>query len=367
MKYFSTTLRALPLLMALFFFLSPVIVVSVYAQGTSKPSISGDEVCGKITGYNSDGSPIINKCQLTDLSKIVKNALTAVIAIGLPLLVVFVTYRFVMAWFSLQQGNANAYKDALSKSTNAILGFFIIVALMGGLFFVVLKYFGIKDSLIGIPLFRASFLDMLATHAYAQERYLPNFFPSNDIYDLLMAALRLVMRFFIYPALIVIWVWTGFSFVAAQGAPAELLKAKKWFMWAVITTVVIFVVQMFLLALQGTVERVLPASSSQTTTTSGSGSVTGGSGVSNPVNTPPNNQAGAACSVAGTAGVLNANGACITSTSPTTNSTAGSYGGANYDSRILGGGDFACSVKNGGTCRQGGVIGTCSDWICIKG
>jgi len=255
MKYFSTLLRALPLLMVLFFVLSPVMIISAYAAGTSKPSISGDEVCGK---WDDVEKKIVKPCDITVITTIIKNALKVVIAIGLPLLVIFVTYRFVMAWFSLQQGNANAYKDALSKSTNAILGFFIIVAMIGGLFFVILKYFGIKDTLLGIPLFKTSFLDVFATHVYADERYLPNFFVSNDIYELLMAALRLVMRFFIYPALVVIWVWTGFAFISAQGAPAELLKAKKWFMWAVITTIVIFVVQMFISALQGTVEAILP-------------------------------------------------------------------------------------------------------------
>jgi hypothetical protein len=240
---------ALPVLLAVLFISIPASVIPVHAQ-SSKASVSGDEVCG---------ADQYHECKLSDIPNIMKSAIKIVIALGLPLLVVFVTYRFVMAWFALQQGNANAYKEALKKSTNAVLGFFLIVAIFGGLFVVVLKYFGIKDNLLNIPIIKGAFFDVFATHAYAADgQYLPNFFGSNDIYDLITSAIRLIMRFFVYPALLVMWVWTGFSFVAAQGAPDALVKAKKWFMWAVITTLVIFMVQAFLTALHGTVEKILP-------------------------------------------------------------------------------------------------------------
>lgn len=50
---------------------------------------------------------------------------------------------------------------------------------------------------------------------------------------------------------------------------------------------------------------------------------------------------------------------------PTPNTSAGSNGGANYDSRRTGIADFGCSTRNGGTCRSGGLPGTCSDFNCI--
>jgi hypothetical protein len=58
-------------------------------------------------------------------------------------------------------------------------------------------------------------------------------------------------------------VWTGFSFVFAQGKPEMLAKAKKWLMWAFVSTLVIFLLQGFLVAVQGTVMKILPGTSSQ--------------------------------------------------------------------------------------------------------
>jgi hypothetical protein len=76
----------------------------------------------------------------------------------------------------------------------------------------------------------------------------------------MLKILALVIRFFIYPALIVIWVWTGFAFVLAQGKPDALSKAKKLLVWATISTFVVVMIQAFLFAAKGTVEEILPGS-----------------------------------------------------------------------------------------------------------
>ena len=82
----------------------------------------------------------------------------------------------------------------------------------------------------------------------------------NDLMDVILAILRVVMRFFIYPGLIVMWVWTGFSFVLAQGAPEALTKAKRLLVWAIVSTLVIVMIQGFLVVVQGTLKKVFPAS-----------------------------------------------------------------------------------------------------------
>lgn len=188
------------------------------------------------------------------LGSIIKGVLTLVISIGLPLLFIFVAYRFVMAWFSLQQGNANAYKDALQKAGNAIVGFLIVVVLIGGGLYTILSFFGVKPEFLKV-------LDLFSggvfQHAHAQSTQFINPTKYGNLYDFILGALRLVMRFFIYPALIVIWVWTGFSFVLAQGAPEALSKAKKWLMMAFITTLVIVVLQGFLIALRNSVTNII--------------------------------------------------------------------------------------------------------------
>ena len=200
------------------------------------------------------------KCEIggeNGFGSMVKGVLALVISIGLPLLFIFVAYRFVMAWFALQQGNAGAYKEALQKAWQAIFGFLIVVILIGGGLYTILAFFGADPRVLKIlQLF--SITDFLPfQHAVAQERLLPNYGPGATLYEFILNALRLIMRFFIYPSLIVIWVWTGFSFVMAQGAPDALTKAKKWLLWAFITTLIIIVLQGFLLALRNSVNKVL--------------------------------------------------------------------------------------------------------------
>ena len=276
---FFKTHKAAPLLLALMIVLGGSLVV-VHAQ-TAAASISGDTLCG-----SWNGTAIVKRCGLPQIGTMMKSVLKLVIGLGLPLLVVFVVYRFIMAWFALQQGNAGAYKLALKQSGNAIIGFFFVVALFGGLLMVVLKYFGVKDQPLQLL---KLFSDAFIPHAYAQTTQLPNFIGANNLYDLILSILRLVMMFFVYPALIVIWVWTGFAFVMAQGAPEALNKAKKWLMWAVVTTLVIFLLQAFLTAAKGTVEKVLPDLTTTTTTTTNTG--------------PAPGQPGAVCANGGMIGV----------------------------------------------------------------
>lgn len=258
MKTFFKNTTILKIIITLIFVAVPL--TFVYAQTTGGTSISGDEICG--------GS-VEAKCTLGDLRVIVGKALAFLVTIGLPLLVIFIVYRFIMAWFALQQGNAMAYKDALKKSMNAAMGFFMIVALFGGLFYFALQYLGVNKGVLDI--LKNLLSDGLVTHAYAQATAATNAAipvvaqcnsPFNltgvcSVYDFILAVLRLIVRFFVYPSLIVMWVWSGFSFVYAQGNPEGLNKAKKWLMWAFITTLVVFMLQSFLAAAQGTVSRIL--------------------------------------------------------------------------------------------------------------
>ncbi len=390
-----------PLMIATLFVIMPVTIT--YAQNDGK-SVSGDEICGQWDPTANEGKgAIVNPCSLDVLGVVTKRVLTLVVSLGLPLLVVFVTYRFVMAWFALQQGNAGAYKDALKASRDAILGFFLIVALMGGFFFVMLKYLGVNPRVLeNIKLLSVSSSFVERAHAggpplekgtcqpksvgfYCITNNDKNGFCINDgmnpscailgasgsnipkgacgpatgvrcttddgkdgacfigrcillvetpsaqapapapaqtgqparvqapqdacssgfnmtgvcnLYDFILNILRLIMRFFIYPALVTIWVWTGFSFVFAQGNPEGLNKAKKWLMWGVVTTLVVFLLQAFLTAARGTVQNILPAS---TTNTNVNGTVDGRGA---PVQSP----ARIACDKAG--GSLGVDGVC---------------------------------------------------------
>lgn len=288
-KYLLPTFLALSLILLTY--------GGVEAQSTAA-SISGDEVCGTVD----------NKCTIAHLSTIVRGVLALIVSLGLPLLFVFIAYRIITAWFSLQQGNAGAYKDALKKAGNAIVGFLIVIALFGGLLLVMLQYLGVRGDAEFNPLqILRIFSEAFFTHAYAQTTggYLPNPLGVSNLYDFLLSTLRLVMRFFIYPALIVMWVWTGFSFVAAQGRPEALSKAKKWFMWAVITTFIIFFLQTFLLALRGSVQQILPASQGTQVTASQTGTADGRTA-------PAAGTYGSACQTStGATGQIGSDGSCV--------------------------------------------------------
>lgn len=237
--------------------------ITVFAQG----SIA--DACGQTTDPSK-------ACTLADIKTITKGVFSLVISIGLPLLVVSIAYRFIKAWFALQQGNANAYKEAIKKTGDAIVGFMIIVALLGGIFIGLLRYLGVKDryltpfknifSSVQVESYHVPYqglhgmdvVRLLVPTASAQTAASDlNPVEVTSLYDFIVAVLRLIMRFFIYPALIVMWVWTGFSFVLAQGAPDALTKAKKWLWWAFISTFIIFMIQAFLSAVRGSVNKIL--------------------------------------------------------------------------------------------------------------
>jgi hypothetical protein len=293
-------------LLASFFIILSVQGAHVSAQN----SLSGDEVCGKwdATFDNGPEKPkgkIVNPCGVSSAKVIFQGIFRTIIAIGLPLLVVFIIYRFVTAWYALQQGNANAYKEATKNATNAIFGFIIVVALFGGLFLAVLRYIGVNDTFLQLLKDVAS---LLVPHAYAADspKMLPNPLGFTSIYDFILGGVNTVMKFFLYPAMIGIWVFSGFSYVAAQGAPEKLSKAHKLLLMAFITTLITFSVQGFLTAMKGSVNKILPA---QTTTTNNT--TNNGNGTPDGRTAPDDGETGSSCQMDdGTYGIMDVNKDC---------------------------------------------------------
>lgn len=335
--------RIIPSLLSFCFVLIGSLVV-VHAQ-TSGTALSGDEICGSSSS---------TKCTLKDLGTVFKNTFSMIIMLGLPILVVSVTYRFVMAWFAAVEGNASAYKEALKKSTNAIIGFMLIVVMAGGGMFALLKYLGVRQENGFNPLqIFDIFSNALVMHTYAATgptySPLPNPLVANNLYELILSVLRLIIRFFVYPALIIIWVWTGFAFVFAQGKPEALAKAKGWFVKAFITTLVIMLLQTFLIAIQGTVAKILPSQKTTQDTP-----VQNNQQSNTPVDNgtpdgriaPGEGAVGSSCTRPdGSYGQVTSDGSC------------GAGRGESFD--------VACNVRNGGVCKKNGVQGTCSDYLCV--
>lgn len=328
-------------LLASFFIFISLQGQEVFAQS----SLSGDDVCGKWDqSLNGGKGAIVNPCGIDSVKTISQGVFRTIIALGLPLLVVFIVYRFVMAWYALQQGNANAYKEAGKKVTQAIIGFIIIVALSGGIFITLLSYLGVNESFLGLL---KSISLLLIPHAYAVESatQLPNPLGFTSPYDFILGILNTAMKFFLYPAMIGAWVWSGFSYVAAQGAPEKLLKAHKLLLMAFISTLIAFTVQGFLTAVKGSVNKILPNTTTTTTTTTNTTTVSDTNGTLDGRTAPDAGENSAVCDLGGGVYGQIAGGVCV-----------GGRGGTVMD--------VSCTVKNGGTCRKGGINGTCLDYIC---
>ncbi len=330
-------------------------------QGTGAlpaSSISGDGLCG---------SSAATECNLDHFKSIVSSLLTLFITVGSILLIVFIVFRLVVSWFAFRMGKASAIKEAVNQSWQATIGFFIIFAIFGGILVAILKSFGVQNFVLRL------FSEGLITHAYAQTSpttgILPNPTTINNAVDLVLAIVRLVVRWFIYPAMAFMWLWTGFSYVAAQGKPEEIKKAHSYVMWAAIITVAVVMVQGLIFAIRGTVQQILPQqaasqTASQTSLTPYAGAtgnaafnscIASGGGVAEcnilSANSATNNGAATACTLGATCMAGTQPGTCV-------------QGGASRDYAIY------CSPNSGltSTCTLGAtcMVGTQSG-TCVQG
>lgn len=91
-------------------------------------------------------------------------------------------------------------------------------------------------------------------HAHAQtQNILPQTVKMNgSIYDYAFLMFQLVIRI-LFIALIILWVYAGFSLVAARGNPTEIEKGKNRLWYSVFLTVILLLVQVLLVALKGTI------------------------------------------------------------------------------------------------------------------
>lgn len=295
-----------------------------YAQGTA--SISGDELCGATAQ---------TKCTLANIKTIAQNMLYTFVAIGSVAMFIFIAYRFIQSQFAVMGGNAGARMIASKNIFGALQGFFIVVA-VGALFAAALKLLGTQEWTTKLL---QMFSDAFIPRAYAaDERLLPNPLFANNLFELIMAIMNLVIKFFIYPAIIVLWVWSGFQFVYSQGNPEGLKKAKNWILWTFIITVVIFTLQGFLLSFKNTAQKIAPQNAAfvqpSPTNTNTDGRTA-----------PADGQLGSVCTTpAGTSGTRGTDGLCT--------SRSDSYAGQPVTS---------CNGQRDGTvcALGGGKTGTC--------
>lgn len=223
-----------------------LVLVSAYGVHAQTASISGDGLCG---------ASATSTCNISHVKTIIQKLFYAFVVVGGSALVLMTAIRLVQSWFAYRAGNASAIKEAGEKTFQGVIGFFLFFAVLGGLLAAGLSYLGAQP-------WATKFLQLLSglfvEYAYAAETQFQNPLMSNNLFDLLLAGMNLAMRFFVYPALIVMWVWSGFQFVYSQGNPDGLKKARSWLFWAFLITAIAFMLQGFLLALKATALKIAP-------------------------------------------------------------------------------------------------------------
>lgn len=151
--------------------------------------------------------------------------------------------------------SSEVLKEYRSKITSAIISFAVLAGAVGILYWLMVS--------LGLsPWVRKPFTPILSMelipHAYAQTgEYLSSPIEGTDsLYDFFLLLVRAAVRWFIYPGIIAIWIYTGFSYVAAQGNPEKIIKSHKWLFIAVAATVVTFLSEAFVFAIRDTVKAI---------------------------------------------------------------------------------------------------------------
>jgi len=88
--------------------------------------------------------------------------------------------------------------------------------------------------------------------AYAADLFPETVNVGGNIFDYTFVLFELVLRI-CFIGLIIQWFYAGFSLIVARGNPTELEKAKNRLWFVVTLTVILMLLQVFLVALKGTI------------------------------------------------------------------------------------------------------------------
>lgn len=218
----------------------------VMAQGTAP--LSGDSVCGGTDPCNIKG----------DIGNVIRNALAFFIKIAVLFMIVAFMWAGVM--LAISRDKAVALNEAKGRLARVIIGI-VLVSMVAtiGTYLALLQFAGVNMNILQFIGSLFAFVPgAFVMHAYAQETasLLPNALGVTDLYDFLLLLIRLFVRWFVFPALVFAWLYTGLQFVFAQGNPGKIKEARTWLLWVFIATFIIMLSEAFAFALRSTINQI---------------------------------------------------------------------------------------------------------------
>jgi hypothetical protein len=199
-------------------------------------------------------------CTLDDLGSVIKNSLTYFFKFASVVFVFVALVSIVRLMLATDKGVA--LKSAKDSLWNVFLGFIIIgIPASIVMYLAFIQFAGVTSQFMGyIRAFLSEVDTNLVQHAYAQvttqnassgSGTFTNPLGVDNLYDFVLLLLNLVIKWFIYPAMLFAWLITGFRYVAAQGNPTKITEAHQWLWWSFIGTVVSVMLKGFAIALKG--------------------------------------------------------------------------------------------------------------------
>lgn len=202
---------------------------------------------------NQDG------CKLSDIKPIWKNVVEIVLVLGTFSIFFMVCWTVIRIMFLKPSQSASEINEVKEKFFYAVIGFVIIVAIAGGFLFAVYETIGVNSEFLNAlkKILSYSFIDTAYAAGANVNLLLPN--PTNitNLYDFMLVIFQVLVRWFVFPAVIFAWFFVGASYVYAQGSPEKLKEAHKRLLYVFVGTVIIMALQGGLIALQTSIKSIL--------------------------------------------------------------------------------------------------------------
>lgn len=196
-------------------------------------------------------------CTLSDMSVLFKNTTR----VAFEMVSVFVVAMIVYTGFKLMTGKNKAAEltDSKERAWKVFTGMVIFFGGMG-LTLMVLRSIGINEEFLKMFnfFFPTALLDAFSTHAYAADaNLLPNPLNLDNPLDFFARLLHLIIKWFVFPFIILSWLYSGFLYVKAQGNPTEIKDAHMWLLYTFSGTVIIMLAETLFAVLRGTITSII--------------------------------------------------------------------------------------------------------------